>query len=165
MASKWISFDEKERVAIQKCLTSTGLIDDNELLKKIEKKLVTADKRITTASAKGKGRELQHWVGRKISGLIGIKFDNQSDDSLIRSREMGQAGVDVILRGEAKERFPFVIECKNTESINFRSFVEQARKYDKEGQWLLIIRTKSLPDTTVTMSWDTFEKLFKGELG
>lgn len=163
MASKWIVFDDKERALIQKCLASEELADDKNMLKKIENKLAAADKRITTASAKGKGRDLQQWVCRKISDLIGIEFNNQSDDSLIRSREMGQAGVDVILRGEAKQKFPFGIECKNTESINFRSFVEQAKKYDKEGRWLLIIRTKSLPDTTVTMSWETFEKLFKGE--
>jgi len=164
MSNKWITLDDKERLLIRNALKTNTNEDDHKILVKIEKKLVTADKRIATSSAKGKGRELQHWACRKISGLIGIEFDNQSDDSLIRSREMGQSGVDVILRGEAKKKFPFAIECKNTETINFRSFVEQAQKYSKEGKWLLVVRTKSLPETTVTMSWETFEKLFKGDV-
>ena len=157
MASKWVNLSNSERDFLSKMLKG------NDEAKSILKKLSDADKKIKVSSAKGKGRGLQHWTCERISKMIDIPFDNQSDDSLIRSREMGQKGVDVVLRGEAKKRFPFTVECKSVETIHFRDFVDQARKYSDEGGWLLVIRTKSLLETTVTMSWGLFENLFEGK--
>jgi len=156
MSNKWVNLSDIEREFIKSVVPNSTLIE-----KSILKKMIDSDKRISVASAKGKGRNLQHFCCERISALINIPFNNKDDDSLIRSREMGQSGVDVVLRGEAKERFPFSVECKSCENISFRNFVEQAKKYSKDGRWLLVIRTKSLPDTTVTMPWDTFENLFQ----
>lgn len=159
MANKWINLTDKERNYL---LSVLGREDTKET-KSITKKLKDSNKRIKVSSGKQKGRNLQHWVCERISKLINIPFDNQSDDSLILSRQMGQSGADVILRGEARRKFPYTVECKSVETIHFREFVTQAQKYSDEGGWLLVIRTKSIPETTVTMSWATFEKLFEGK--
>lgn len=162
MANKWVSLSQMERAIIESALTDSDRGDPKEK-EAILKKLRKADKRIAVSSAKGKGRELQQYVCRRISELIDIPYDNSDDSCLIHSREMGQAGVDVILRGEALKRFPFSVECKSTEQINLRNFIEQAKSNIKEGtEWLVILRTKSLAEDIAVMSWNTFEKLFKG---
>lgn len=161
MASKWIPLDEKEREEIRKALTSSKT--DQAITKRIIKRLDSSEKRIKVSSAKGKGRALQQEVCRRISNITGIPFNNQDDSCDIHSREMGQAGVDVILRGEAKKKFPFSIECKSVEQISFRDFINQAKANSKEGDWLLVIKTKSIPEIVVCLSWDKFEQIFKGE--
>ena len=160
MANKWVNLTDKERNYL---LSLLGREDTKET-KSITKKLKDSNKRIKVSSAKGKGRNLQMFVCERISKLTNIPFENQNDDSLIQSRQMGQSGADVILRGEARQKFPYTVECKSVEVIHFREFVEQARKYSDEGGWLLVIRTKSIPETTVTMSWGTFEMLFEKEM-
>ncbi len=78
---------------------------------------------------------------------------------------MGQSGVDIILRDEALQKFPFSIECKSTESLNLREFVQQAKNNQKDGtDWMVVVRTKSISDVVVIMSWGSFEKLYKGEI-
>lgn len=155
MANKWVCLSQKERDTITQSIT------DQALIKKIKK----LDGRIKVSSAKGKGRGLQQFVAERVSVITGIPYNNGDDNCLIHSREMGLSGVDVVLRGEALQKFPFSIECKSGENISLRSFVEQAKSNVKEGtDWLLVIRTKSIPETLIVISWDTFEKIFsKGE--
>jgi len=159
LSNKWICLSDSDREYIKSLLT------DDRKSKALSKKLEDADKHITVQSAKGKGRELQKWVCRKISGLTGIPFDNKDDNCKIHSREMGQSGVDIILRGEALQKFPFSVECKSTESLNLREFVQQAKNNQKEDtNWMVVVRTKSISDVVVMMSWESFEKLYKGEI-
>ena len=106
-------------------LSILELLKDDRKSKALNKKLDDADKRITVQSAKGKGRELQKWVCTRIAKLTNIPFDNKDDNCKIHSSEMGQSGVDIILRDEALQKFPFSIECKSTESINLRDFIQQ----------------------------------------
>jgi len=161
LASKWIPFDAKEREVIRKALISSKV--DAKISQRIIKRLNSSEKRIKVSSCKGKGRGLQQEVCRRISNIIGIAFDNADDECAIHSREMGQSGVDVILRGEARKKFPFSIECKSVEQISFRDFVNQAKANSKGGDWLLVIKTKSIPEIVVCMSWKKFEEIFKGE--
>jgi len=159
LANKWVCLSDSDRDYIK------SLLKDDKKSKALSRKLDDADKRITVQSAKGKGRELQKWVCIRIAKLIDIPFDNKDDNCKIHSREMGQSGVDVILRDEALKKFPFSIECKSTESINLRDFIQQAKSNQKEGtDWMVVIRTKSISDVIVVMSWDSFEKLYKGEI-
>ena len=159
LSNKWVCLSDSDREYIKSLLT------DDRKSKALSKKLEDADKHITVQSAKGKGRELQKWVCRKISGLTDIPFDNQDDNCKIHSREMGQSGVDIILRGEALQKFPFSVECKSTESLNLREFVQQAKNNQKEDtNWMVVVRTKSISDVVVMMSWESFEKLYKGEI-
>ena len=52
---------------------------------------------------------------------------------------MGQSVVDITLRDEALQKFPFSIECKSTESINLRDFIQQAKSNQKEGtDWMVV---------------------------
>lgn len=95
-------------------------------------------KRIKTSSAKAKGRNLQQWVAQQISDITGIPFGK---DECISSREMGQSGTDIRLIGEAKDKFPFSVECKAQEAWSVHSWIDQAISNETEDMpWLLIAK-------------------------
>ena len=111
-----------------------------------------------TSSAKAKGRRFQQWVAKEIANLIGCEYGK---DEPIRSREMGQSGTDVVFVGEAKEKFKYDIECKNSEKWSVPQWIEQARNNNVAGRdWLLLI-TKNRFKPIVVMDWDAFIELFK----
>ena len=115
---------------------------------------------ISVQSAKAKGRNLQKWAAAQVSKLLDIPWGREDDD-LIQSRPMGQIGTDVILRGEAKKRFKFDIECKAQESWNMSGFINQARKNTLEGrEWLLILK-KKFQEPIVCLEAHTFFKLLE----
>lgn len=116
--------------------------------------------RITTASAKAKGRELQNWTCQKISDLLGIPWGK---DECIASREASQTGTDVRLVGLAQTRFPFSVECKWQETWSVPDWIRQARDNEKKGtDWLLVMK-KSRMKPVVVMDADAFFRLL-GEL-
>ena len=167
MSTKFINLTDKERELIitQLKLTGNTLISTNRTKKALLKKLEKADKRITTQSAKAKGRGLQMWVCNKISALINIPFDNQDDQCLIHCREMGQSGTDVILRRKAIKLFPYSIECKNSESFNLYSTISQVEANQAEGtNWLIVHKRKTIKKPIVIMTWEAFEKIFRKTL-
>lgn len=143
MPNRWIMMTEREQNEV--------LLDNNgDYPKSLIKKIRAAQKTISISSRKGKGRGLQMWVCKKISKLIGIRFDNQDDQCLIHCREMGQSGTDVILRGIAQEEFPFSIECKNTESFNLVNTIEQVKNnVAKNTEWMIIHKRKAFPNPIV----------------
>ena len=163
MASKWTSLSPAEIQIIRHYLGDTVYSDFTLAdVQKLDRKLARLQKTIKTASAKGKGRELQKWAAQKISELLGIPFDQQDDESLIRYREMGQPGTDVVLRAEAAQRFPYSVECKSVESLNLRDTVEQARANTRPGtDWLVVHRSKRLPVVLAILDWDAFEALIR----
>ena len=126
------------------------------------KKFENAEKKIKVSSAKGKGRGLQYWVCDRIAEMFGIEFVQSDDNCLIHSREMGQHGTDIVLRGEVAQQFPFDIECKSCESLSIPEWVRQARANKKENRdWLLIFKKHTLGSKPlVIMEWETFEKIF-----
>lgn len=117
-------------------------------------------KKIKTSSAKAKGRSLQQWVCQKISDLLNIPWGK---DELIASREMGQSGVDVRLIGEAQERFPFSVECKNQEKWAIHSWIEQAQDNQKKGTDWLLIAKRNREKPVVIMDAEQFFALLKKE--
>ena len=128
----------------------------------IKKRLERAQKQIKVSSAKAKGRGLQQFVCEQISEITGIPFDNQNDDCEIHSREMGQAGADVVLRGTAKKAFPFTVECKNSESLSLVDAVTQAESNKQENaDWLLVHKRKRLKEPLAIMAWSTFRKILE----
>lgn len=136
---------------------------EQTLLKRLER----AEKPIKASSAKGKGRNFQHWVCQKVADILGLPF-NQSDDAcLIHSREMGQKGCDVVLRGEARARFPFDVECKAAERINIAEWIAQARENSRRSgrAWLLVFKKKSIGEPCVCLDWNSFDLLFRLALG
>lgn len=117
---------------------------------------------ISVAARKAKGRELQKWVCKQISELLNIPWSNE-DDALISSRPMGQSGPDVILRGEAKEKFRFSIECKRQESWSIPAWIKQAKSNRmKNTNWLLIART-SRQDPIIIMDAKAFFTILKNQ--
>lgn len=134
--------------------------------KRLIKKLKNAQKTIKVSSRKGKGRGLQYWVCERIAGMFGINFVQSDDTCLIHSREMGQHGTDIVLRGEVAKRFPFDIECKACESLSIPQWVRQARTNKKDGRdWLVVFKKQTMgSEPFVIMEWDTFEKIIMGGL-
>ena len=76
--------------------------------------------KIKTQSAKAKGRRLQQWVRDKL-----IEHRNVHPED-IESRSMGAGGEDLIMARDARQKFPFSVECKNTEKLNVWDAYEQA---------------------------------------
>jgi hypothetical protein len=160
MAKRWINLDEKD---VELIITT---INFSEIKSKqataLLNKLHKTQKRISISSAKAKGCGLQHWTCEQISNILSIPFENKNDQCEIHCREMGQSGTDVILRGKAFKRFPYSIECKNTENINLLDAVNQAKSnQQKDTDWLLIHKKKALAKPIIIMSWEAFEKLFR----
>jgi len=163
VASKWICFSDDEMDLID---VWASLSDDKRLAEAIIRKVKKVRKRITVSSAKGKGRELQKWACRRIADLLEEDYDQQDDQSLIHSREMGQAGVDIVLRGLVQKWFPFSIECKSAESLNLKATVEQAKANTVKGtKWLIFHRRKSLAGTMVIMDAETFFDVVGTDVG
>lgn len=113
------------------------------------------------SSAKKKGRELQKWVCQKIADIFGIYYDQQDDQCPIHSRESGQKGTDVIIRGELYNKFLFDIECKNVETLKLYKAIEQAQNNIGAVRDWLLIHKKNYSQPIVIMSWNAFERLFK----
>jgi len=112
-------------------------------------------KRIKISSAKNKARWLQQWACKKISDYTQIPWGK---DLGIESRPMGQSGTDVILRGEAAERFPFAVECKSGPSIGWTDAVRQARKNAKKSNqdWILILKHPDFKVPVVILDGEVF---------
>lgn len=147
-----IQLNKKERDFLLATLKDTK--EGASIVAKIERKP------ITPRSRKNKGALYQKIVCELISKITGVPFTN-NDDSLIQSRPMGLNGTDVILRGEAKRRFPFSVECKNCKNANFPKWVRQASNYSTA--WLLFVRSTLFDMDTVTMSTDTFYNIMTGQ--
>ncbi len=113
---------------------------------------------ISIASRKAKARELQKYVAQKISDITGIPCGK---DELIESREMGQAGSDVKLIGEAKKKFPFSVECKRQEKFNLHDAVRQSKANQMEGTDWIVISRRSNEEAILTMDADKFFKLYE----
>jgi len=119
--------------------------------------------RIKVSSAKAKGRWLQDWVAKRIGELLNLEWGHE-DYHLIEPRPMGQAGTDVILRGKARDKFPFGIECKSGQNIGWQAAVRQARENAKKGKyegWLLFLKTKEFQKPIVMFDAETFFRLME----
>jgi hypothetical protein len=162
MAVRWVLLDDDERETIKSALNEKGAENLGARVGRLLSKLDRVDRQIKHQSAKGKGRALQQWVCKKLADLLGVYYDQKDDQCLIHSREMGQKGCDVVLRGGVLKRFPFSVECKNSEQLSIQSFIRQARENLKEGQHMLIVyRCKILREPVAIVDWGTFEFLWK----
>lgn len=168
-------FSKDESKFIQECLQYKimGLRSSHlETIKKqkecerLIKKFQRAEKKIKVSSAKGKGRGLQYWVCERIAAMFGIEFIQSDDTCLVHSREMGQRGTDIVLRGEVYKKFPFDIECKACESLSIPEWIRQARANKKENRdWLVVFKKRTIGhEPLVLMEWETFEKIIKGKI-
>lgn len=119
------------------------------------------NKPISIAARKSKGRNLQKWTCQKISELFDEPWGYE-DECLIQPRIMGQKGVDVILRGKMEKLFPFAIECKAIETINWKKMVRQAKKNTPKGKnWMCVLKTTAFHDKIIVMNADKFFEIYK----
>ena len=111
-------------------------------------------KKISSSSAKDKGRRLQQWVCEKISTLIGLPW---GADQPIESRPMGQSGCDVRLDALAAALFPFDVECKHQETWAIPAWVKQAQANNKTSgrHWLLVVK-RNRTDPLVVLDASVF---------
>lgn len=108
---------------------------------------------------KSKARWLQNWVAEKVSLLLDIPWGL---DELIEARRMGHAGVDVVLRGEAAERFRFSIECASGDTVNWVQKIRQAKKNTKPGtEWLLFLKRSTFRAPVVILDANLFFALMQ----
>lgn len=155
MANRLVNLSDKEREEIVKALPSSS---------KLRSKIERAGNRIKVRSAKSKGMGFQKWICEQISELLNIPYVQGDDESLIASRSSGVNGVDIILRGEAKKRFPYSIEAKNCENLGIADAVVQAKSNQAPGtDWLVAHKRKALEEVIVMLSWDAFIKLVKNK--
>lgn len=120
--------------------------------------------RIKVSSAKAKGRALQDYMCQMVSDLIGIPW-GRGDEDLIQPRQMGQTGLDVILHGEAFQKFPFSVECKSSESWALPAAIRQVRKSQrKESHWLVVLKRKEFQKPVIVMDAEAFKFLCEGLL-
>jgi len=113
-----------------------------------------------TSSRKAKGRKLQKYICSRIADIFDLNYDQEDDNCAIHSREMGQSGTDVVLRGDLNKKFPFSVECKNTEKLNLYEAIGQAKSNQKNKFWLLVHK-KNHKEPIAIMDWKTFEYLIR----
>ena len=107
-------------------------------------------------SAKAKGRKFQQQIAEGIANTHGLTHGKDED---CESRGMGQCGTDVRLSKRAKELFPYSVECKCQERLNFWDAINQARTNVLEDtDWLLVVkRNRETP--VAILDWEVFLKL------
>lgn len=117
---------------------------------------------IKISSRKAKGRSLQNWIAERLAEIFEVTFDNSNDHSDIKTRTMGCSGTDIIIQNkELYQKFPFCIECKNTEKLNLYSAIEQAKQNTEINRDWLLVAKKNKNKPIVIMDWETFENLIK----
>jgi len=133
---------------------------------KLIKKFQRAEKVIKVSSRKSKGRNLQYWVCERIAKMFKIEFKQSDDNCLVHSREMGQHGTDVVLRGKVYRNFPFDIECKSSEILSIPEWIRQAKSNKSENRdWLLVFKKQTIgTEPLIIMEWTAFEKLVLSSL-
>jgi hypothetical protein len=105
--------------------------------------------------------EFQRWVCDKVAGLLGVSWGSLDDESPVASRPSGQHGCDIILRGEARRRFPWDLECKAMKELRIVDAVKQAESNAAEGRIPAVVYRQTGLDPVVIMSWDSFEVINK----
>lgn len=104
-----------------------------------------------TSSAKAKGRRLQQMTATALQ----LRFGFAPEDCI--STSMGAQGCDVKLSSEARKKFPFGIECKNTEKLNVWAAWKQAEENAiKEKLKPLLIFSRNHADILVVCSLQHF---------
>lgn len=166
---KEIKLDNVEVEYLKNLIEDVGKNEEHTVLSQkivggIARKLKNASKPpIKPASRKAKGRALQYYVCERIAKVFGIEYRQSDDNCEIHSREMGQHGTDVILRGRVGETFPFSVECKNCETILLPQWLSQCRTNTAYGKYpLLVVKNKKIGvEPVVVIEWGAFEHLME----
>ena len=159
LASRVVSFSDEEICFIKSCLSSGSFPVKWDMVRKICSKLDRSQRRISNASAKAKGMGLQAWVCDRVARLLGVAWNNSDDESPVASRPSGQHGCDIILRGDARRRFPWDLECKAVKELRIADAVKQAGLNAAAGRFPAVVYRQTGLEPVVILSWGTFETL------
>ena len=111
----------------------------------------------TPQSKKARGRKLQRYVVEKLIKEFGLHEDDCT------SRSMGAGGEDVLLSPVARDKFPFSVECKNTEKLAIWSALEQAE--ENSGDYApLVIFKRNRSEVYCAIKFDDLLKILQGLL-
>ena len=107
-----------------------------------------------TAARKAKGRRLQQWFRDLLIETLEVDPDD------VRSVSMGAGGEDILMSKAARDRFPFSVECKNSERLNLWAAWDQANQNKGIYSPLLVVkRNGSQP--LIVIEADIFMELVK----
>ena len=128
----------------------------------VVKKVQTATKPRSSRYGKAKGMSTQTEVAEFVSELLDIPFNNQDDQSEIKTRSAGLSGTDLILTGQAFRRFPFDVEVKAVETLSVPATIAQAQSNTAPNRhWLIFWKKKAFDRKVVIMDIKAFEWLWK----
>lgn len=151
MATRTINLTDNER----------RLIIESNVPETIKTKIKNLDKERSARYGKNKGAARQKWVAERIAKLTGFVFDNSDDNSPIKTRPMGQKGVDIILSKGVQFCFPYDVEVKDCETLSIPNTINQARNNCKNGNdYLIVWNKKCFAEPIVFMDWSAFERLY-----
>ena len=88
-----------------------------------------------TRSAKNKGKRLQNSVRDTL-----LETFNTLEPDDIKSAVMGDSGEDIQLSPAARKLIPYSFECKNQESLNIWSSLQQAEENSGDYDPVLIFK-------------------------
>lgn len=102
----------------------------------------------TPATRKAKGREFQKYVAECLQESLGLPPED------VVSRPMGSPGLDIMMSADAREKFPFGIECKRTEKLSIPAWWWQCEENArKEGLTPLLVFRRSREDALAVLRW------------
>lgn len=108
---------------------------------------------MNTNSKKNKGRRLQQEVVTKLLN----KYKDLTERD-IKSQPMGVSGEDIVLSEQASKKFPYSIECKNTERLKIWEALKQSEGNNRELTPALIFK-RNRSKIYITLEFDEFLKL------
>ncbi len=122
------------------------------------------------STSRNAAQDLQKEACELYSIITGVPWgSSQDDNSEIKPRQSGQAGVDVVLSPRvqallAEMGFPCACECKNAKTWNLQGAIRQARANAKNDDWILVLKRRSKfkgerIDPVVVIDLENFKRL------
>jgi hypothetical protein len=163
---KEVKIDEKDAYEVLKALGT--LAGQGNKYQKVATKIMKQLERkpITVSSRKAKGRDFQKWVcdfiGRGLSKAYNRQYTSGAGDNVeVGWRPMGQAGSDIILRGNASVDFPFDIECKNQNIFSFDGLWQSQARAEGRGLFpALVYKRNKIKEPVIVMTLREFFDFF-----
>ena len=106
--------------------------------------------------SKAKGRKLQNFVRDELR----VAFPSLEEDD-VKSQTMGMPGEDIVLSPAARKVIPYSFECKNVESLQFWSSVEQCEANCKENISPAVVVKKNRKDPMIAIPLNVFINMIK----
>lgn len=117
-----------------------------------------------TSSAKAKSRRLQNYVAGVFLHLGNRLAHPPLQSGDVQPRQMGGAGVDIVLSPTAFKMFPFAVECKQVEKLNvYEAFTKNYDRYENGNTYPILVHSKNRSRVLVTLTFRDFLLLVYGE--